>query len=194
MQNASCVLHFFLKCKTQPCHLITHLTRLLTHLTRLVILTKRKVPQHNISTMGNGFSSPLDVCGTTSAGVNATSEFQKRRRDWEKESEASMCFLSDLLDWSTLDEDAVAEKSSQPRKHTVKKDKFETFDENGNCIPLKPESTLWYSMYIMHPPLHKPKFFKKFRRRFRLPYHKFLELVDIAKEATDDDGNLYFCR
>ena len=144
--------------------------------------------------MGNGFSSPLDVCGTTSAGVNATSEFRKRRRDWEKESEASMCFLSDLLDWSTLDEDAVAEKTSQPRKRTVKKDKFETFDENGNCIPLKPESTLWYSMYITHPPLHKPKFFKKFRRRFRLPYHKFLELVDIAKEATDDDGNLYFRR
>jgi hypothetical protein len=36
------------------------------------------------------------------------------------------------------------------------------------------------------------KFLRKFRCRFRLPYDKFVELVAIAKEATDDKGNLYF--
>ena len=61
--------------------------------------------------MGNDLSSPLDV----TSGGKATSEFRKRRREWEKESEESTRFLSDLLDWSTLDEaDGVAERTPQP--------------------------------------------------------------------------------
>jgi hypothetical protein len=34
----------------------------------------------------------------------------------------------------------------------------------------------------------------KFRRRFRLPYHCYLDLLDIIKKAEDEDGELYFRR
>jgi hypothetical protein len=71
---------------------------------------------------------------------------------------------------------------------------FEIVNEDGTTVIVNPRSTLWYGLYVKSPPLHKAKFLRKFRSRFRLPYHKFVELVNLAKEATDDQGNLYFQR
>jgi hypothetical protein len=108
--------------------------------------------------MGNAFSSPSDVRGTSTSGGKATSEFRKRRREWEKESDESMLFLSDLLDWSNLDEaDGVAATTPQPpRQRSVQKQHlFETFDDNGNCIPLfylkkTAPATLWSASIKEH--------------------------------------------
>jgi hypothetical protein len=49
-------------------------------------------------------------------------------------------------------------------------------------------------MYVENPQVNNAKFLRKFRRRFRLPHDKFVELVEIAKQATDGNGNLYFQR
>ena len=98
---------------------------------------------------------------------------------------------------SPNDEDAVDGKETTSRRHhrSVQKHAiFETVDANGQCVPFDPHCTFWYTMYVMNPPLHRPNFLQKFRRRFRLPYNMFLELVKITKEATDDDGNFYFQR
>jgi hypothetical protein len=108
-----------------------------------------------------------------------------------------MFFLSDMLGlFDDLDEESeVTEAPPRRRQRSVKRIRFEAFDPiTGNLIPLDPKFTLWYSLYVSQPQVHKPKFLKKFRRRFRLPYDKFVELVDICKEATDHDGNLYFQR
>jgi hypothetical protein len=75
--------------------------------------------------MGNDLSSP-GVRGTTPR-VNGTSEYQKqccRCRDFDKESNASTHFLSDLLEW---DDDAAA-KVTVPlvHQHTAKKYHFDT--------------------------------------------------------------------
>jgi hypothetical protein len=74
----------------------------------------------------------------------------------------------------------------------VKKYNFETLDEEGNPTVVKPSLTLWYLLYVKNPLVDNAKFLRKFCRCFRLPHNKFLELVNIAKEAADDDGNLYF--
>jgi hypothetical protein len=141
--------------------------------------------------MGNDFSSPTYVQGRTRYS-DATTEFRKRRRrDQDKESQASTHFLYDLLDF---DNDSVGETAPRVIHRSVKKQVFHIVDENGNTVIVTPRSTLWYGLYVKNPPLHLAKFLRKFRRRFRLPYDKFVELVAIAKEATDDKGNLYFRR
>jgi hypothetical protein len=146
--------------------------------------------------MGNDFSSYLDSCGTSSS-LNVTSRLRKRRQEQEEEQQLNMFFLSDLLgclDNEDLEESELTPQASQPRQRSIKKIRFESFDANGNLVPLDPRLTSWYCCYVLHPQLNKPKFFRKFRRRFRLPYDKFLELVDMCKEAKDNEGNLYFRR
>jgi hypothetical protein len=71
---------------------------------------------------------------------------------------------------------------------------FTIEQEGSSYVIVHPRTTLWYGLYVKNPLLNNSKFLGKFRSRFRLPHHKFVELVDLAKEETDDDGNLYFWR
>ena len=57
-------------------------------------------------------------------------------------------------------------------------------DENGNFKQLNPKDTYWYRLYINSPHLSNPKFHHKFRRRFRLPYDSFTELLE--KVSSND--------
>ena len=53
--------------------------------------------------------------------------------------------------------------------------------ENGTLEEIPPTDSLWYNLYISCPQTEDNRFLQKFRRRFRLPYHKFLELVEEAR-------------
>jgi hypothetical protein len=79
---------------------------------------------------------------------------------------------------------AAEEQSEQPRKRnrSCKKVVMEVFDENGNRHVATPKQTPWYLFYVLFPSLEKPKFHKKFRHRFRLPYAQFKELLDDVKK------------
>jgi hypothetical protein len=102
--------------------------------------------------------------------------------------------LLGLLEWDN--DDPVADETTERRvrQRLVKKHVFETMDDDGTRHVVHPRGTLWYALYVKNPMVQNTKFLNKFRRRFCIPYDKFLELVDIAKQATDDDGNLYFRR
>jgi hypothetical protein len=67
--------------------------------TRCSNATTHKTKRNNTQdrTMGNDFSSPIDVQGTT-RNSDATSVFRKRRRR-DHDNESSTQFLSDLLDF-----------------------------------------------------------------------------------------------
>ena len=54
-------------------------------------------------------------------------------------------------------------------------------NEAGALHPLIPTKSNWYFLYISNPSLTK-SFHVKFRRRFRLPYDKFCELLQEASE------------
>jgi hypothetical protein len=84
-------------------------------------------------------------------------------------------------------------RGEKKRKRSKKKNLF-LIIENGERIPIRPTQTTWYGLYIGSPNLDNPKFHKKFRRRFRLPYNCFLQLLEIVKKAETDDGDLYFRR
>ena len=55
--------------------------------------------------------------------------------------------------------------------------------ENDGCLrEIRPEDTLWYLLYVKHPPLND-RLIRQFRRRFRIPYEAFLNLsADIKND------------
>jgi hypothetical protein len=67
-------------------------------------------------------------------------------------------------------------------------------DSQGNRVPADPRQSPWYKVCVQDPHIEKPKFQNKFRRRFRLPYLQFLELLAMAEEAKTEDGDLHFRR
>jgi len=48
-------------------------------------------------------------------------------------------------------------------------------------VPIKPTESMWYTMYVNNPLIaHDKSMYDKFRKRFRLPYNNYLELVDMC--------------
>jgi hypothetical protein len=54
-------------------------------------------------------------------------------------------------------------------------------DDEGILQQITPFKSNWYFQYILHPATSQASFFKKFRRRFRIPYPQFLELIQDCK-------------
>lgn len=55
-------------------------------------------------------------------------------------------------------------------------------NDAGDREVMPPTMSLWYNIYVNKESadISSPRFKKKFRRRFRLPYNSYLELVDMA--------------
>ncbi|CAB9525869.1 Plant transposon protein [Seminavis robusta] len=79
---------------------------------------------------------------------------------------------------------ATRGSSTSRKRRTVKSIKPYYFDSEGNKVTLVPKQTVWYLMYVVSPALDCPKFMKKFRRRFRLPYSEYLDLLETT-ESND---------
>ncbi|KAI2512197.1 Plant transposon protein [Fragilaria crotonensis] len=60
----------------------------------------------------------------------------------------------------------------------------EYIDADGQLHRLTPFKSNWYLLYILHPATTQRTFQKKFRRRFRLPFLQFLELLAESKEKN----------
>ena len=67
-------------------------------------------------------------------------------------------------------------RQAQARGHMPKKR-----DSTGTLVPIAPQDTIWWQVYIAHPPLNKKRYHEKFRRRFRMPYQQYLELLEDVK-------------
>jgi hypothetical protein len=54
----------------------------------------------------------------------------------------------------------------------------------GELEEIPPTESLWWHMYVSCPQYDDPKFIRKFRRRFRLPYTQFTTFVEEAKKEN----------
>jgi len=55
-------------------------------------------------------------------------------------------------------------------------------NEDGVKVPIKPTESMWYTMYVNNPLIAgNESMYDKFRKRFRLPYNNYLELVDMCR-------------
>jgi hypothetical protein len=120
---------------------------------------------------------------------------------YDREDEEQFRFVFNLLAnrrGSGTREEENPESVHHPpakKKRHFKKVLFYTLDKDGNRITTGPTQSNWYVLYIVSPNVENKKFLKKFRRRFRLPYKCYLDLLDIVKKAeNDDDGELFFRR
>ena len=62
---------------------------------------------------------------------------------------------------------------------------------NGDVQQLSPTQSSWYNLYCRGEEIGKalmPGFNEKFRKRFRMPYESYLELVTLCQEDSMRDG------
>ena len=74
-------------------------------------------------------------------------------------------------------------KPQSKRKRSTKKRLLEYVDDDGNVCTLTPKKTFWYQYYILNGNNLDAKALNKFRRRFRLPYQQFNELLQELEES-----------
>jgi hypothetical protein len=82
------------------------------------------------------------------------------------------------------------QKPDPPLKRSrIKQQKFFTDPTTGVVRIVTPRVSLWWILYIQDPQPDNSQWPKTFRKRFRLPYESFLQLlcmVDDEKETPDD--------
>jgi len=89
----------------------------------------------------------------------------------------------------------TGEESEIPQKKAKKKRKKKSckslrpyyFDNNGELRFLKPTETVWYYAYVRgsNLPAEGSKLFTKFRRRFRMPYSAYIDLLTRVQSAEE---------
>lgn len=79
------------------------------------------------------------------------------------------------------DHDSDATSKNRPPQHRAKRCVWGRIDESGKKVPLKPQESLWYMMYVCNPLINQDvSMHTKFRKRFRIPYANYLELVELC--------------
>ena len=115
--------------------------------------------------------------------VEAFLELSKRKRR-ERRARAIQHLA---LDYILEEEEArVAGNNNKPpraKRSCQKLVNVSMFDKDGNVVPLDPKYSTWYITYCSHPRLSCKHFHTLFRRRFRLPYKEYLQLVQEARES-----------
>lgn len=87
-----------------------------------------------------------------------------------------------------VEENVEEDRHEPPKKKTRNRRKgvVEHYDEDGNRKHLAPNQSSWYTLCVIGSsnPNKSNRFYKKFRRRFRLPCQQHLELVEEARREN----------
>lgn len=97
--------------------------------------------------------------------------------------------ISDDIDPSDTDSPTVPEKKTRRKRCAVPW----KANEGDTTIALLPEQSSWHCLYVMNKALlTNNKCRSDFRRRFRLPYENYLELVDECREHGKYEGDYFY--
>ncbi|KAG7363898.1 hypothetical protein IV203_037100 [Nitzschia inconspicua] len=103
----------------------------------------------------------------------------------------------DEMSSSSSDEEEQKERPrKRPFKHRKSKGVVMFRDDDGELKVLPPTMSLWYNMYCQTGCQERMSdFHSKFRRRFRLPYDQYRELVEMCTaDSMKEDGTSLFKR
>ena len=109
--------------------------------------------------------------------LNSTKYLQMRRIDLDNDFDK----LSEMLTSGRSDNDSPAPVQ---KKKIGKQIILESCIEEGDLEELPPTQSMWYHQYTTCPQVNDTRFLRNSRLRFRLPYHSFLEFVDVASEGN----------
>lgn len=100
-----------------------------------------------------------------------------------KQADAAEDNLLELLCDDQRDQDDMDEEEEvRPKKRRKRRPILAKRNEEGELEVITPRESWWYTLYVECPNLHDERFHKKFRRRFRMPYEQFCQLVEDAVE------------
>ena len=112
----------------------------------------------------------LSACYQTEDGVLDVERYKKRRRMQNEEE-----YWPDDFDDAT---------NKTKKKRSKKRPILARRTETGELEEIPPTQSMWYILYVSAANVECKRFQHKFRRRFRMPYATFLELVMDAKAGN----------
>lgn len=142
----------------------------------------------NIIIMGNTLriekSEPKSLfdCMDNDGNIDSDKLMLLQRQRRQKRMRASEKQLIDSIASATEEIERQQQKKARARR-SVKRHPVYIRDDNGNIVRLTPTKSSWYAMYVLSPNINNEKWKKKFRRRFRMPYEKYVDVVEELKEA-----------
>jgi hypothetical protein len=105
---------------------------------------------------------------------------QYRQRQDEEMAKLALFFRNNKNERQDESEQNAAQGPPEKKRRNRKKSVVEYYDDDGKLCSVLPTESPWYIQYVKNPAFGN-KFHKKFRRRFRLPYKQYTELVEDAR-------------
>jgi hypothetical protein len=142
--------------------------------------------QYFDSSFFDSYSSSLGIDGIIdpSQYFITVEEEEEEEEDEKRHGELNTRLLTTKLhNHIHLQTESRTRKPKRKRKRSTKKRILEYVDDDGNVCILTPKKTFWYQYYILNGKNLDAKAQKKFRRRFRLPYKQFNELLHQLEES-----------
>ena len=99
---------------------------------------------------------------------------KKKRRAASLEEQLECCMVA------AAEEESIEKSRKRPTRDTRGQMPKKVL-EDGTIVPLEPQETIWWTLYVSNPALSNTLFRRKFRRRFRMPYEQYLELLEDVK-------------
>ena len=112
-------------------------------------------------------------------GVDPVKYIQYRQRQDDEMAKLALYVRNGNKRQEAPEQDATQEPPEKKRRDR-KKSVLEYYYEDGKLSSVPPTESPWYIQYVRNPAFGN-KFHKKFRRRFRLPYKQYKELVEDAR-------------
>ena len=139
------------------------------------------VPTAIIMSVGDQFSNrevlrnvnPFSFakCLTEDGDIDVEKFFERKRHQFNYESDT---------DYGIDDDKNVG----GPKKRAPRIPILARRNENGDLQVIPPTQSMWYVLYVSAPNIPCKRFQCKFRRRFRMPYQSFVELVAYAQAGN----------
>jgi len=115
------------------------------------------------------------------------STYELKVNAFDDSSDSDNPLLACLLNDSEADDIVSGKEQIKPDNKTKKKRKarngtFNVVTFNGRKIKAKHRYSAWFMLYVENPDVTDSNFLKDFRRRFRLPYFSYKELLNDLKK------------
>ena len=135
----------------------------------------------NNNSAGRAFApQKLSHCLDDNGDLNPDSFCLYRRAKKRRTREALEEIIEKCV--AAANEEIAVEVATKQRTRSVKAHGVLVRNEDGSTRAMQPKETFWYNNYVASEPL-TTRDRTVFRKRFRLPYAEFLEVLSMVEEC-----------
>ena len=124
------------------------------------------------------------------------SRIPAKRRRWGRCKGKRQFLYLQYVAGGTTEAKAPLKNAAEPpyKRARMQHTKFFTDPTTGNPRSVTSKLSLWSILYIQDPLPNNPQWAKTFRKRFRLPNHSFLHLLQMVDHERKVLGGMVFHR